>query len=143
MRTVFRIAMAVLMSGILMGGVGALILAQAANVSSGAYTSQQASRGKTAYTGSCAACHLEDLSGDAFATPLIGETFKQRWQDSNVGELFTVVKATMPATKPGSLTDEMYADIIAYLLMMNNYPPGAQELGKDADTLSKITFKNP
>jgi hypothetical protein len=49
----------------------------------------------------------------------------------------------MPANSPGSLADETYADILAYLLTMNKYPAGGQELGTNAQELTKITFKNP
>ena len=112
-------------------------------VSSGVYTADQATRGGAAYQQSCAVCHLEDLTGDQFASPLIGETFTQRWQDGNVGDLFTVVKGTMPANNPASLADATYADIVSYLLMMNHYPPGGQELGTSTQELTKITFKKP
>jgi quinoprotein glucose dehydrogenase len=133
-----------LVAGSLIGTAGALSSAQQLRtVSSGVYTADQATRGGAAYQKSCSVCHLEDLSGDQFATPLVGETFTQRWKDGNVGELFTVVKGTMPANSPGSLVDETYADIVAYLLTMNKYPAGGQELGTDAQKLTKITFKNP
>ena len=49
----------------------------------------------------------------------------------------------MPATNPGSLTDETYADIVAYLLKMNKYPAAGQELGTSPQELTEITFKNP
>ena len=134
--------MALLVSSVLVSPAAALGAAQQATVADGVYTAQQAARGKAAYQSACVACHQDDLTGDAFATPLIGETFKQRWQDSDVGELFTVVKGTMPQTKPGELSDEQYADIIAYLLLMNSHPAGTHELGTKPETLSKITFKS-
>jgi quinoprotein glucose dehydrogenase len=134
----------ILVAGSLIGKPGALSSAQQPRtVSNGVYTADQATRGGAAYQKSCSVCHLEDLSGDQFATPLVGETFAQRWKDSNVGELFTAVKGTMPANSPGSLADETYADILAYLLTMNKYPAGGQELGTNAQELTKITFKNP
>ena len=128
----------------LIGTTGALSSArQPQTVSTGIYTAEQAKRGAAAYQKSCSLCHLEDLSGDQFATPLIGETFTQRWQDSTVGDLFAILKATMPANNPGTLTDEIYVDLVAYLLMMNKYPDGREELRHEARELSKIRFKNP
>ena len=127
---------------VLTGTAAALISAQQQRtVSSGVYTAEQAMRGEAAYQKSCSICHLEDLRGDQFATPLIGETFAQRWQDSSVGELFTIMKGTMPADSPGSLTARTYADIVAYLLMMNKHPAGAEELHQNPEELAKITFK--
>ena len=143
MRHVRRTTIAILTFGsfVVTGSVGTQGQ-QPRTVASGVYTADQAKRGEAAYEKSCSVCHLPDLTGDQFATPLIGETFAQRWKDSNVGELFTVVKGTMPATAPGALTDEIYADIVAFLLMMNKYPAGGQELGKDPQELGTITFGN-
>jgi hypothetical protein len=68
--------------------------------------------------------------------------FKGRWQDGNVGDLFTVVKQTMPQDKPASLTDKEYAEIVAFLLKSNRYPAGSQELPADAKALAGVTFKS-
>jgi quinoprotein glucose dehydrogenase len=107
----------------------------------GVYTDAQADRGKTAYEKDCAFCHLEDLSGQGFAPGLVEDIFKSRWADGTVGELFTIVQATMPQDKPQSLSETTYADIVAYVLKVNKYPAGQEELKPDAAALKGVAFK--
>ena len=109
----------------------------------GVYTEAQADRGKAVYEQHCAFCHLSDLQGQGFAPALVEDTFMQRWQDGNLGDLFTIVKVTMPQDKPASLTDAEYAETVAYLLKSNKYPGGDQELHPDAAALKGVTFKRP
>jgi mono/diheme cytochrome c family protein len=115
--------------------------AQSKAVGDGVYTDAQAERGKATYEAQCAACHLSDLSGQAFAPPLVEDTFKIRWQDGSVGDLFTVVKQTMPQDKPASLSDKEYAGVVAYLLKSNRYPTGKEELPSEIALLNEVTFK--
>jgi quinoprotein glucose dehydrogenase len=109
----------------------------------GTYTEAQAERGKAAYEEQCAFCHLSDLRGQGFAPALVDDTFLQRWQDGDLGELFAILQATMPQDRPASLSDEQYADIVAYLLKSNRYPAGQVELPADAAVLKPVTFKRP
>jgi cytochrome c len=60
-----------------------------------------------------------------------------------VGDLFKVIKVTMPADRPSSLTDQDYADITAYILKMNKYPAGPKPLVTDRDALLLIAFERP
>ena len=112
-------------------------------VSDGAYAEAQAERGKPVYEQHCAFCHLSDLRGQGFAPSLVEDTFLQRWLDGNLGDLWTIVKATMPQDNPASLTDKEYAEIVAYLLKANNYVAGKQELVPDPVVLKDVTFKRP
>jgi mono/diheme cytochrome c family protein len=112
-------------------------------VADGVYSEAQASRGKAAYEAQCAFCHQSDLRGQGFAPGLIEDAFASRWQDGNLGDLLTIVKATMPQDKPASLTDDEYAAIVAYLLQANRYPAGPQELHFDAAALKSVVFKRP
>ena len=128
------------------GVVGALAvpIAQgvvARTVWDGVYAEAQAARGKIAYDAQCAYCHSPDLRGQGFAPGLVEDVFASRWQDGNLGDLFTIVKATMPQDKPASLTDEEYAAIVAYLLQANRYPAGQQELHPDPAALKAVVFK--
>ena len=107
----------------------------------GVYTQVQAARGKAAYEAQCAFCHQSDLRGQGFAPGLIEDTFTSRWQDGNLGDLLTIVKATMPQDKPESLPDPTYADIVAYLLQANKYPAGQGELKPDPAALKEMPFK--
>jgi S-disulfanyl-L-cysteine oxidoreductase SoxD len=109
----------------------------------GVYSEAQAARGKAAYEAQCAYCHQSDLRGQGFAPGLVEDVFASRWQDVNLGDLFTVVKVTMPQDNPASLTDEEYAAIVAYLLQANRYPAGQQELHPDPAALKAVVFKRP
>jgi quinoprotein glucose dehydrogenase len=109
----------------------------------GVYTEAQAKRGMAAYEQQCSFCHLSDLSGEGFAPALAGETFTSRWEDGTLGDLFIIVKQTMPQDNPASLLDEEYAEIVAYLLKSNRYPAGEQPLGTSPAALKRFGFKRP
>jgi mono/diheme cytochrome c family protein len=96
----------------------------------GVYSSDQAARGQAAYTASCSACHLDDLT--AYRGALHGIAFVENFQGDSVDSLFRVTKNTMPRDAPASLRDESYLDIIAYILQVNFYPSGGEELKMDA-----------
>jgi quinoprotein glucose dehydrogenase len=96
----------------------------------GVYSSDQAARGQAAYTASCSACHLDDLT--AYRGALHGIAFVENFQGDSVDSLFRVTKNTMPRDAPASLRDESYLDIIAYILQVNFYPSGGEELEMDA-----------
>jgi cytochrome c len=107
----------------------------------GVYSAPQAARGKAAVVEHCAVCHLEDLSGDlaiTMAPALKGEEFLANWDTRTLDELFTLIKSTMPQQMPGSLTDDLYRDALAFLLQANSFPEGADELTADAETLKQI-----
>lgn len=105
----------------------------------GIYTEAQAVRGEQVYQDDCTFCHLDDLRGDAFATPLVDDAFTFRWEGVTIGELATIIQVTMPADNPATLGDEAVADVIAFLLKMNDYPAGDDELPADPDALRAIT----
>ena len=107
----------------------------------GVYSEAQAARGKVLSEAQCAFCHQSDLRGQGFAPGLIEDAFASRWQDGNLGELFAIVKGTMPQDKPASLTDDEYAAIVAYLLQANRYPAGQQDLRPDPAALKEVGFK--
>lgn len=122
-------------------GATTLLLAQSATtVWDGVFTAEQAVRGQSGYQKACGSCHGTGLEGDGFAPPLIGEPFTDRWQGGSVGDLLLVVKTTMPQDRPGSLSADAYADIVAYLLKMNNYPAGQRELSQDPDQYKNVRF---
>ena len=99
------------------------------------YTEEQAAEGGDLYQAECAACHP--------AADFSGPVFELSWADRPLWELFQVTAITMPQDQPGNLTDEEYAAVIAYILEMNNYPHGEDELGFDEDTLSAIMLDPP
>jgi mono/diheme cytochrome c family protein len=128
------------------GVIGAMAVPMAQGVTArtvwdGVYSEAQAARGKAVYEAQCAFCHQADLRGQGFAPALVEEVFASRWQDGNLGDLFTIVKVTMPQDKPASLTDQENAAIVAYLLQANRYPAGQQELHPDPAALKEVVFK--
>ena len=132
-----------------MGGVLALVATHVTSahagrtVWDGIYTEAQATRGEAVYQQECTFCHLDDLQGDAFATPLVEDAFTLRWEGTNVGDLLIVIKVTMPADRPATLSDEAVADVVAFLLQMNEYPAGEQELSTNPADLEEVIFTKP
>jgi hypothetical protein len=62
------------------------------------------------------------------------------WSGMTVGDLFDKLQTSMPADKPGSLSREQNASLVAYLLNANKFPSGMAELSSDAEKLRQIRF---
>jgi alcohol dehydrogenase (cytochrome c) len=92
------------------------------------FTEQQASRGRVAYTESCASCHGPNLDDGQFAPPVRGAAFKAHWHDQSPEALRSLIMKRMPPASPGSLGSRTYADIEAYLLQENGDKAGSAEL---------------
>jgi mono/diheme cytochrome c family protein len=103
----------------------------------GVYSAAQAERGKTNFTGSCARCHLADLSGGT-GPSLKGERFITAWQDESLYRLFTKIRDTMPPNFGTTLTEEAKLDVITYILQSNGFPAGSAELTLDQDNLESV-----
>lgn len=122
--------------------VGGDILAQAPSVRNGVYTTDQARQGQSLYAERCLACHGELTAFvPEMAALLADHTFKTRWQDRTLGELFTLIREEMPQDAPGTLSAEQTADLVAYLLSGNRLPAGDAALPSDVDRLSQIPFE--
>jgi S-disulfanyl-L-cysteine oxidoreductase SoxD len=122
---------------------GARIVTHAATTKTtqdGVYTDAQAAQGKAQYSQSCAACHMDDLSGSGQAPPLAGDAFSQVWDGHSVDELYELTRTTMPQDNPSSLTPDQYVSIVAYLFQANKFPSGKDELKTDPNTLKDITI---
>lgn len=109
----------------------------------GVYTRAQAARGAAEYQRACASCHLADLSGQHTSPPLAGETFLRPYDGKPVAALFERIRSTMPQGAVGSLTGQAYADVLAFVLEANRYPPGDRELSPDVQQLQQITMTRP
>lgn len=103
------------------------------------YTQAQAVAGKQKFSDNCALCHGEDLSGLA-GPALKGPKFAPVKANFHVGDIFTIVAHNMPATQPGSLPQQDYVEIMAFLLQQNGYPAGNSALSFDEAMQSKVNF---
>lgn len=87
------------------------------------YAAAQAAAGKTAFDADCAVCHGNTLTNGTMAPPLAGESFRTLWAGRPVRALYDSAR-TMPPANPGSLPDDTYANILAYILQVNDYAAG-------------------
>ena len=127
-------------SGFMVSGLYATVGAQAAkSVKEGVYTAEQAKRGETMYKENCAACHGEDLAGSGPMPALAGNDFVANWK--TVGDLFEKTHTSMPASAPGSLSEQQTSDIIAFMLSKSNFPAGTTELAAKQDALMQIKIE--
>jgi len=115
--------------------------AETKSVWQGVYTKNQAARGKARYFNACAACHGGLLQGDSDSPELAGTSFMKRWRDQPIATLFALASTQMPVGRPGSLGEQGYADVIAYILETNGFPNGERELSADGDTLENIIIE--
>jgi hypothetical protein len=77
------------------------------------------------------------------APALAGGDFVDQWAGQSLGDLFERIRATMPQDKPGRLSRDVNADIVAYVLSYNQYPAGETELSRDTQVLKQIKFEAP
>jgi len=106
----------------------AALAAAAHSTKDGAFTTQQAARGKLVYEKSCANCHQADFYRERLA----------RWKDKSIGELFEAVSTAMPADNVGSLATSEYIDVLAYVFSITGSPAGNNELTTDTMDAIKI-----
>jgi S-disulfanyl-L-cysteine oxidoreductase SoxD len=111
----------------------------------GIYTTDQATEGELFYRARCASCHGPSLEGSPDGPPLSGHDFRGNWDWGNMADLFEKIQYTMPANRPGALTDGQVAEVLSYILKVNRFPAGSSALSPDADELRGILFlaENP
>lgn len=112
--------------------IAALAAAQAVprTTMDGVYTTAQANEGRELWAAACQSCH----------NPHAGPPFKNKWMGRDLAALFNYTREEMPKSDPGSLSDEEYAQAIAYLLRVNGMPAGAAELPVETVALQRIRF---
>lgn len=109
-------------------------------VSQGIYTNVQANRGQVLYRDLCESCHAPDLAGGKVVPEIVGQTFITRWSGRTVGYLFERVLVSMPEDDPSSVSRQAKADIVAFILRMNEFPAGDDELSDRIEILNQFTF---
>lgn len=102
---------------------------------SGVYSDAQATRGEETYMNMCVGCHATGT----YSTP----AFREKWDRHPLSELYTLVSETMPKQDPASLAPQEYAQLVAYLLKINDVPAGKTELPSELEMLKAITIEMP
>jgi len=112
------------------------------NVREGAYTADQAQRGKAGFEGVCMRCHGAALTGsEGNGPPIKGPAFLAHWDKDTLGSLWVKIRDTMPLGVAGTLTDDVKLQILAYILQQNGFPAGATELPGDVSALDEINIQ--
>jgi mono/diheme cytochrome c family protein len=94
------------------------------------YTSRQATRGDGLFRDNCVSCHA--------SSEFRGSSFQRRWTNRAVGDIYEFVLYSMPDDNPGGLPEQTYADIVAYMLQLNDFPAGESELPTSMDALMEM-----
>ena len=128
-----RLAIAVpIVLGASTGAPGVVVAAAQPRSADGAFTTDQAASGWSAYGVQCQECHGPALEGMEQAPPLSGVDFLNSWAGQTTDELFAYLRDEMPPGQAGSLSDSSYVDLVAYLLESNGAVPGERTLTADA-----------
>jgi len=126
-----------------MAALGTLAGQTTRSVRDGVYSEEQARRGRTTYSEHCLECHGRDLTGDVENRPLTGGEFFSNWDGTTVLTLFDRIRITMPGDKPGTLSRQQIADILAFVLQFNGLRAGDSELSTKAEVLQQIRIEAP
>ncbi len=103
-------------------------VASYAQQATGPYTAAQAAAGRAAFQANCAGCHGADLAGQNNASALAGSLFMSSWGDRTTADLVSFMEGAMPPSNPGSLGEQAYVNVVAYILDFNGARPGDQSL---------------
>jgi alcohol dehydrogenase (cytochrome c) len=117
-----------LVAGLAVIAAGGVMVITAQQTPAGPYTAAQAATGRGIYQASCAGCHGADLGGVNNAAPLAGGQFIGSWGNRTTNDLVGFLQGAMPPGNPGSLGEEAYVNLVAFLLDYNGARPGAQAL---------------
>ena len=115
----------------------AVFAGQPRPLTSGVYSAAQAARGEQIYRAQCGDCHGRAMEG-AIGPPLVGQSFMANWSERPLADVVDKIQKTMPFEKPGSLSREQSADLLAYMLQVGTFPAGPTELS--AGTLAQIVM---
>jgi alcohol dehydrogenase (cytochrome c) len=94
------------------------------------FSNQQSRVGSLVYQQYCSSCHSASLAGGQ-GPAIAGADFMHRWAGGQrtVGDLYALIRGTMPKEAPGSLSEEQYENLVAYLLAQNGFKAGEMALG--------------
>ena len=136
-----RFTSIVAVAGIAAGGFMATLAAQGQRSTwDGVYTEAQASRGAALFDKECAGCHGPSGEGGGMAPALAGAAFSANYDGQTVGDLFDRNRTTMPVGREGQLAALQNAEITAFMLRVNTFPPGLTELPAQSLLLRPINY---
>jgi mono/diheme cytochrome c family protein len=116
----------------------------AKSTASGVFSNEQVKRGEAAYNANCATCHGAELrSSDREVPHLSDKAFKFGWIGKTIAEKYELVRDTMPPKEEHSLSDQVYLDIVTYILKFNKIPAGDRELKPALEILKQISIAAP
>ena len=105
---------------------------QQKTINDGVFTEAQVTAGQKVYDASCRACHRMRFYRDVL----------RKWNDRPLVDFFYSILGDMPGDNPGSLFDEEYTEVIAYILSENGFPSGDTAL--DANNgMEQINIVSP
>ena len=93
-----------------------------------AFPPDQVARGEGVWNNVCAQCHGPDSTNDDAPLLLRPDSLRRF---PHAAAAFKYVSESMPSETPGSLTQEEYWDVIAFLLANNGVGAGDAPLGPD------------
>ena len=129
------VAAGLIVAGGLTGGLGVPpgVVVEAAQqpVADGGFAVEQVAAGFTVYARQCGECHGVSLEGME-APPLRGADFLNGWAGRATDELFAYVRDEMPPGLGGSLSAQVYLNLVAYILAENGARAGDAPLTADA-----------
>ena len=80
------------------------------------------------------------MGGGENSPALAGDAFLEKWNGKTVDDLFELIRSTMPADSPGTLSRQQYVDIVAFMFEVNKFPAGKTELERDSAHLKDIVI---
>ena len=113
----------------------------ARSVRDGVYSGEQAKRGNALYAQQCASCHGAELAGAEITPALVGGAFTSNWDGLTLGDLSERIRISMPADNPGKLGRQQVADLLAFILSVNQFTAGNAELPRETELLKQIKFE--
>jgi mono/diheme cytochrome c family protein len=110
--------------GLGLAAIGATSALAQTEVATGPFTDTQIDEGRKIYFARCASCHAPTMAGQGDALPLAGYQFMAGWANRTTEDLYKVIHASMPKNAPGSLDNQGYANVTAYILHANGAKVG-------------------
>ena len=129
---VWLVVAAAVWSGTAVFLVSGSLIAQ--SVATPSFTDAQATQGKTAYDRNCLSCHGANLDDGEFGPPLKGVEFRLRWGAKPIDGLFGEMMR-MPPAAPGTLGEDTYVQLLAFLARENGVLPGTRALSGEPAAL--------